>query len=310
MPTEKEDPRSRGPRFYVIDGCSFSAPVLEAGLYIVATPIGNLSDVTLRALATLAGAYVIACEDTRLTSRLTRHYTIRAKLLAYHEHNAERQTPRLLAELAEGRAVALVSDAGTPLISDPGQRLVGAVIEAGHRVIPIPGPSAVIAALSSAGLPTDAFHFVGFLPPRQAARRKRLALLAAIPATLVFYESPHRTAAALTDMAAELGPDRSAVMARELTKTFETLRRGTLTSLAAELAAEADPKGEIVLLVGPPISAAPKNEEVEEKLAELLKSMSVGAAASELAVSTGLPRRELYRRALELRSLVGRHDEE
>ena len=298
MSTAPAETRTRG---YAIGGHAFVAAPLAPGLYIVATPIGHLRDITLRALETLAAADILACEDTRVTRVLTTHYGIRPTFLAYHEHNAEEQRPRLLAALAEGRSIALVSDAGTPLISDPGFRLVGAAAAAGHAVIPIPGASALLAALVTGGLPTDAFFFAGFLPQRGAARRRRIAALAAVPATLVFYESPHRTAETFADLAATLGADRQAALARELTKTFETVRRGTLGSLAAELASEADPRGEIVILVGPPQAASPEAEDVDALLINLLTDHSLKEAAQRAAVATGLPRRDLYQRALALK---------
>ena len=289
-----------GPAFSV-DGHRIAARPLDPALYIVATPIGNLGDITLRALATLAAADLIACEDTRATAVLLRHFGIATRLVAYHDHNAARQRPRLLAALGEGRAVALVSDAGTPLISDPGYRLVVEAQTAGHRVIPLPGPSAVLAALVAAGLPTDRFLFAGFLPPKSAARTKRLAELANVVATLVFFESGPRVAAALADMAATLGV-RDAVVARELTKTFETVRRGTLASLAATLAGEAAPRGEIVVVVGPPADAVVSAADADRLLRSLLAEKSVGEAASEAAAMTGLRRHDLYQRALAIKA--------
>lgn len=295
---------------YLIDGQPMRAPTLEPGLYIVATPIGNLRDITLRALATLAAADLIACEDTRVTRVLTRHYGIDTELLAYHEHNADRQRPKLLAALAEGKVVALVSDAGTPLVSDPGFRLVGDMVAAGHRVIPIPGASALLSALVAAALPTDTFLFAGFLPNRTVGRRKRLAELGAIPATLIFYESPHRTLDALIDMAETLGADRPAVVARELTKTFETVRRGTLGSLAEAYGGEAPPRGEIVILIGPPTETAPEAEEVDTLLSRLLAEHPLKQAAALAATATGLPKRELYQRALALRAGAAGDDDD
>jgi 16S rRNA (cytidine1402-2'-O)-methyltransferase len=286
---------------FYIDGQPVAAKPIAPGLHVVATPIGNLGDISLRALQTLAGADVIACEDTRVTRVLTGRYGITTRLFPYHDHNAEKQRPKLMALLDEGKAVALVSDAGTPLISDPGYRLVNAVVDAGHAVIPIPGASAVLAALVASGLPSDAFLFAGFLPPKEVARGKRLAIFAETPATLIFFESPQRLAVSLAAMASVLGGERKAAVARELTKTFETIRRDTLTALAARFAGEATPKGEIVVLVGPPQAKAPDAEDVDAMLAELLETRSVREAATEAAAKTGLPRRELYARALALK---------
>ncbi len=286
---------------YAIEGHAFVAPPLAPGLYVVATPIGHLGDVSLRALATLAAADLVACEDTRVTGKLLQRYVLKVPLVAYHEHNAERQRPRLMAELKKGGSVALVSDAGTPLISDPGYRLVQEAVNLGHSVFPIPGASAILAALVASGLPTDSFFFAGFLPPRSAARKKRLAELAAVPGTLIFYESPHRTAEALADMEVELGGGRQAVVARELTKAFETVRRASLADLAKTFAEEPEPKGEIVILVAPPLPVEYAAAGLDRDLAELLRTMSAGEAAATLAARTGLPRRELYQRVLALK---------
>jgi 16S rRNA (cytidine1402-2'-O)-methyltransferase len=292
------DDRHRG---FSVDGARITARPIEPGLHVVATPIGNLGDVTLRALATLAAADVIACEDTRVSRVLTARYAIATPLIPYHEHNAAAQRPRLLAALAAGKAVALISDAGTPLISDPGYRLVEAAVAAGHRVVPVPGPSALLAGLVAAGLPTDTFLFAGFLPTKETGRRKRLAGLAGVPATLLFFESPQRLAASLADMAATLGGNRRAAVARELTKAFESIRRDSLTALAAAYAEEPPPKGEVVVLVGPPVVAAPAAEDVDALLTSLLQSNGVRAAAEAAAAETGLSRRELYQRALALK---------
>jgi 16S rRNA (cytidine1402-2'-O)-methyltransferase len=286
---------------FSLDGQRFRARPLSPALYVVATPIGNLGDLTLRALETLAAADLIACEDTRVTRVLTDRYGISTRLTAYHDHNAERQRPKLLAALADEKSVALVSDAGTPLVSDPGYRLVNAALAAGHAVVPVPGASAVLAALVASGLPSDSFLFAGFLPPKTVARKKRLAALAATPATLIFFESPQRLSASLADMADVLGGGRPCVVARELTKTFETVRRDSLASLAAQLANEPPPKGEIAVLVGPPEETVPATEDVDALLLELLKEHPVSEAAAEAAARTGLPRRDLYRRALDLR---------
>jgi 16S rRNA (cytidine1402-2'-O)-methyltransferase len=295
----RRDSASSAPGF-TIDGHRIAVPRQPPGLYVVATPIGNLADVTLRALTTLAGADLIACEDTRVTSVLLRHYAIAVSLIAYHDHNAARQRPRLLAELAEGKAVALVSDAGTPLVSDPGFRLVQEARAAGTVPIPIPGPSAVLAALVACGLPTDTFLFAGFLPVKAGARAARLAALAAVPATLVFFESAQRLRPALAAMAAAFGTGRPATVARELTKMFETVVPGTLGELAERFSG-APPKGEIVVIVGPPAAAAASGEDADAVLTALLADHTVGEAAAEAATLTGLPRRELYRRGLSIK---------
>jgi 16S rRNA (cytidine1402-2'-O)-methyltransferase len=287
-------------RRYIVGGANFVARPLAPGLHVVATPIGNLRDITLRAIETLASADVVACEDSRVTRKLVNHFGLTTSLLPYHEHNAAEMRPKLLARLAEGRSVALVSDAGTPLVSDPGFKLVEAAREAGHAVIPVPGPSALLAALVAAGLPTDAFFFDGFLPAKTAGRRTRAKELAAIPGSLVFFETGPRLAASLADLAAELG-GREAAVCRELTKSHEEVRRGTLDGLAAHYAASADPKGEIVLVVAPPgESPAPEAADIDLMLATALRSGSVKDAATAVAEATGLPRRDLYQRALEL----------
>jgi 16S rRNA (cytidine1402-2'-O)-methyltransferase len=273
---------------------------LAPGLYVVATPIGNLEDVTLRALRVLRDVSAIACEDTRMTVRLVQRYGLCRTLLPYHEHNARQALPGLLRRLEAGEALALVSDAGTPLVSDPGYRLAAAVLEAGHKVVPIPGPSALLAGLVGAGLPTDRFCFAGFLPPRQSARRRALEELATIPATLVFYEAPGRVAEALADIAVVLG-DRPACLARELTKRFEEWRRGSASALAA--GAEADPpRGECVLLIGPPAADAgvPSAADLDALLRGALAHDSVRDVAAAVAEATGLKRRAVYARALEL----------
>lgn len=275
---------------------------LEAALYLVATPIGNLSDITLRALETLAGADVLACEDTRVTRVLLDRYGIVNRPYAYHEHNADEAGPRLMAALEQGKSVALVSDAGTPLVSDPGYRLALLAIAAGHRVVPIPGASAPLAALVGSGLPNEAFLFAGFLPSRDKARRDRLAELAGVPATLLFFESPHRIAATVAAAAEVLGETRAACVCRELTKTFEEFRRGTLGELAAHYGDGRTVKGEIVFVIGPPGEAdAPEAEDVDRLLTLLAKDMSTGKAATEAARRTGLPRKELYQRLVDLK---------
>lgn len=286
-------------RHYLLHGQKLQAPLLAPGLHVVATPIGNLGDVTLRALTTLAAADLVVCEDTRVTSRLTQHYGINASLQAYNDHNAPRVRPQILARLAAGEAVALVSDAGTPMISDPGYKLVREAIEAGVTVTTLPGPSAALAALTVAGLPTDRFFFEGFLPARDGARANRLAELKSIPATLVFYESGPRLAESLAAMATTLG-DRSAVVARELTKTFETVYRGTLVSLATEFGIGSDPRGEIVVIVGPPVEEKATSDDIDASLTTALATLSVKDAAASIAARLGLPRRDVYARAVEL----------
>ncbi|WP_274423523.1 16S rRNA (cytidine(1402)-2'-O)-methyltransferase [Chelativorans sp. YIM 93263] len=286
---------------YSIGSSAFSAVPPEPALYLVATPIGNLSDITLRALEVLAGTDIVACEDTRVTRVLLERYGIQQRLTAYHEHNAEQAGPRLLAALEEGKSIALVSDAGTPLVSDPGLRLVQAVQEKGVRVVPIPGPSAVLAALTASGLPTDAFLFAGFLPAKAGQRRSRLEALAATPATLVFFESPRRLADSLKAMAETLGA-RQAVVARELTKVFEEIRRGSLSDLAAHYASAGAPKGEVVVCIGPPDAAAPDVKDTDRLLLALSEEMSASKAAGEAARMTGGKKSDLYRRLLTLRA--------
>ncbi len=273
---------------------------IAPGLHVVATPIGNLADVTLRALATLSAADLVLCEDTRITRRLFDRYGIKTPLLAYHDHNAAAVRPRVLMRLGEGAKIALVSDAGTPLVSDPGYKLVEAALDAGHRVFPIPGPSAALAALVAAGLPTDRFFFDGFLPAKGGQRKTRIAELAAIPATLVLYESGPRLAASLADLSAGLGV-RHASVCRELTKTFEEVRRGTLADLAAHYEKAGAPKGEIVVVIAPPAEAAVMSaDELDAKLVDALARGSVKDAVAEVARETGLARREVYARALAL----------
>ena len=271
----------------------------DPGLYIVATPIGNLRDVTLRALDILRAADVIACEDTRITGRLLKAYGIETASIPYHDHNAARARPGLIKRLERGEIVALVSDAGTPLVSDPGFKLVEACAEAGIAVYAAPGASALLAGLGVAGLPTDRFYFAGFLPPKQAARRKALREIAAVPGTLVIYESARRLAASLTDMAAVLG-DRRASVARELTKRFEEVVRGSLTMLAARYAESGPPKGEIVVIVAPPVPPEIGEEMIDRALTAALERQSVKDAARDVAAALGLPRRRLYERALAL----------
>jgi 16S rRNA (cytidine1402-2'-O)-methyltransferase len=267
----------------------------------VATPIGNLGDVGLRALAVLRGADLICCEDTRVTVRLLARYGIATRLAPYHDHNAEAARPAILAALERGERVALVSDAGTPLLSDPGYKLVCAALARDLPVTAIPGPSAALAALVLSGLPPDRFLFAGFLPRTGAARRAALGRWASLDATLVFYEAPPRLAAALADMARVLGP-RQAAVARELTKLHEELRRGPLGELAAYYREAGAPRGETVVIVGPPEAPTPPAEdEIDRRLHAALGELGVREAAAKVAIETGLPRRVLYRRALLLR---------
>jgi 16S rRNA (cytidine1402-2'-O)-methyltransferase len=269
------------------------------GLHVVATPIGNLGDITLRAIEVLKHVDLIACEDTRVTGRLLKAHGIETPMFPYHDHNAERVRPVLIERLQRGEKMALVSDAGTPLVSDPGFRLVRECIARGIPVVPLPGPSAALAALMAAGLPTDRFLFVGFLPAKTAARRAALAELAPVRATLVIYESPHRLAAALADMAKALGA-REVAVARELTKMFEEVRRGALAELADHYAAAPEPKGEIVVVVGPPAPEPPREEALDEALGAALAAMSLRDAVAQVTRETGLARSRVYARALEL----------
>ena len=287
------------PRRFTLAGGSIDAPPLAGGIYVVATPIGNLRDITMRALETLAAADVIACEDTRVTRKLLDRYGIATPLTPYHEHNAAEARPRLLARLAAGEAVALVSDAGTPLISDPGFKLLREASAAGHAVTALPGASSVLAALSVAALPTDRFFFEGFLPPKQAARQKRVGELARIPATLVLFESGPRIAESLADLAAGLGP-RQAAICRELTKLHETVQRDELSVLARLYAGGAETRGEFVIVIAPPAEETAKSEDVDALLRTALARTSVKDAVGEVAMATGQPRRDVYRRALEL----------
>ncbi len=293
-------------RTYMIGQVEIVARPLQPALYLVATPIGNLADITLRALETLAAADIVACEDTRVTRVLLERYGIRQRTTAYHEHNAAEAGPRLIEALVAGKSVALVSDAGTPLVSDPGFRLVGQALEAGIRVVPIPGPSAVLAALTASGLPSDAFLFAGFLPVKDGQRRSRLAALKPVPATLVFFESPRRIADSLRAMADVLGDTRPAAIGRELTKAFEEMRTGTLSSLAAHYREADTPKGEIVVCVGPPGNRPETQaEDVDRLLLSLAGEMPASKAAAEAARMTGGQKPALYRRLLELKDMAG-----
>ena len=286
-------------RRYLLKEQAIEAPALAGGLHVVATPIGNLRDISLRALETLAAADLIACEDTRVTRKLTDHYGIATPLTPYHEHNAAQARPKLLARLAAGAAVALVSDAGTPLISDPGFKLAREAGAAGHVVTALPGASAVLAALTISGLPTDRFMFEGFLPPREGQRRKRIDEIKLIPATLVLFETGPRIAASLADLAGGLGP-REAAVCRELTKLYEEVRRGDLASLARHYADSDEPRGEIVIVIAPPGAPSSDAADLDALLRQALGRVSVKEAVAEVAAVTGRPRREVYQRALKL----------
>src|SRR6202140_4111871 len=287
-------------RTFSVDGHTLTAPKPVPGLYLVATPIGNLGDITLRALETLAGVDIIACEDTRITRRLTERYAITAQLKPYHEHNAAMARPKILERLAEGASIALVSDAGTPLISDPGFKLVREVCAAGFPMIALPGPSSVLTALSVAALPTDRFFFEGFLPPKQTARRARLTELSRIDATLVMFDSGNRVQDTLADLAAIMG-GRDGAICRELTKMHEEVKRGPLTELA-QAADTLETRAEFVLVIGPPPKGA--QTMTEEALDDLLRSSlardSVKDAVAHAVELSGRPRRAVYARALEL----------
>jgi 16S rRNA (cytidine1402-2'-O)-methyltransferase len=292
------DPRQQ--RVFRVSGQDVPARELPAGLYLVATPIGNLGDVTLRALETLAAASTIACEDSRVTRRLLDRYGVTTPLMPYHDHNAEAMRPKILTLLDSGAAVALVSDAGTPLVSDPGFKLVQAAQAAGHTVTAVPGPSAVLAALTASGLPTDRFFFEGFLPPREAARRERLDELAGIPGSLVFFETGPRIAAMLADLAGRLG-GRTAAVCRELTKLHEEIRRGDLAALAQAWRDGAETRGEFVVVVGPPAKGEPAAAvDLDGLLTQALATASLKDAVEAVAAATGQKRRIVYQRALAL----------
>lgn len=275
------------------------AGTLEPGLYLIATPIGNLADITLRALGVLARADIVCCEDTRHSAKLLQHYAIHAVTRAFHEHNEDAGRPRLLKELQDGKRIAVISDAGTPLISDPGFKLVRECAAAGIPVTCIPGPSSVVTALAASGLPCDAFFFSGFLPPKQAARRVRIGELKAIPGTLVLFETPQRVAEALIDLADVLGV-RDAVVAREMTKLHEEFARGTLAELAASFSAR-DIKGEVVLLIAAAKDAEILDRDVEAALDAALTSMSLKDAAKAVADALGVPKSRVYNLGLKLK---------
>lgn len=293
-------PADERSRTYSLGQNTITVSRSSPGLYLVATPIGNLGDITLRALETLAGADLIACEDSRVTRKLLDRFLIATPLTPYHEHNAQAARPKLLERLARGASIALVSDAGTPLISDPGFKLVREVAASGHAITPIPGASAVLAALTVAGLPTDRFYFEGFLPPRDGARRARIKELASIDATLVLFEGGSRIADALRDLADAMGA-RDGAVCRELTKLHEDVRRQPLERLAAE-AGQLETRGEFVIVVGPPPAGSQRlsASDVDDILKAALKTGSVKDAVAHAVDLSGRPKREVYARALEL----------
>ncbi len=284
------------------------AAPLPAGLYLVATPIGNLADITLRALSVLAAADLVLAEDTRHSRRLLQHYAIDRPLRALHDHNETHEIEWIAARIAGGAAVALISDAGTPLISDPGFKLVRELAGRQLPLVPIPGPSALTAALSVAGLPSDTATFGGFLPVKSGARRTRIAELARAPGTLILFEAANRLADSLAALADGLGGGRPAVIARELTKHFEEFRRGSLDELTAE-AAERDIKGEIVLLIGGAAPTAPEQKLIESALTEQLKYATLRDAVTSVAATFALPRKEIYRLAVTLRDSTATGDD-
>ena len=304
----RRDPASTGagarpPATFTAFGLAAEAEAIDPGLHVVATPIGNLKDVSFRALATLAAADAVLAEDTRVTRTLLMHYGITTPLVAYHEHSNAAVRERMIARMQAGEALALVSDAGTPLVSDPGFKLVQAAIEAGLSVTPIPGPSAVMTAIVAAGLPTDRFFFEGFLPAKSGARRNRLEALGRIPGTVVLFESPHRLPEMLVDAVEVLGPTRPAAVARELTKLYETIRRGSLGDLAGLYAEEGAPKGEVVVIIGTQDEApdaAETDAGLDAALTAALARHSIKDAATLVADETGQPRRTVYARALAL----------
>lgn len=275
---------------------------IAPGLYLVATPIGNLGDITRRALQTLAACDVVACEDSRATERLMQHYGLKTPRIAYHEHSTPAARKAILQRLSEGQRVALVSDAGTPLISDPGYRLVQEAVAQGAYVSALPGPSAPLMALILSGLPSDRFYFAGFLPPKGAARRSHLAGLASLDATLIFFESPRRLPQCLVDMAQMLG-DRPTAIARELTKLFEEVRRDRLGALRDHYRDAGPPKGEVVIVVSPP-SASPdqtaQEDGLDAQLTAALGRLRLKEAVAQVAAQSGLPRKQVYARALSL----------
>ena len=275
-------------------------PTLSSGLYLVATPIGNLMDLSIRAIEILRNVDIIACEDTRVTSKILTRHTIKTRMKAYHEHNANRMRPTLLSTIKNGGSIALVSDAGTPTISDPGYKLVKECVECGFDITAMPGANAAITGLVLSGLPTDRFLFAGFLNSKTSRRCQELAELSNVPTTLIFYESTKRLTATLKDMVKQLG-DRPAAIARELTKRHEEVRRDTLLNLTAHYLNVGAPRGEIVIVVAPPIKKPPlSNKDLDDLVLKQLQTLSVRDTTAKLAIETGLPKRQIYTRALKL----------
>ena len=275
------------------------AKSLHPGLYVTATPIGNLADITYRAVDVLSLVDLIVCEDTRVSAKLLSHYEISTKCIAYHDHNAARMRPQILEKLKSGAAIALISDAGTPLISDPGFKLVRAAAELGVNIISVPGPSSPIAALSIAGLPSDRFLFLGFLPAKTHARRQVLSEVSKINSTLVFLETGPRLVKMLGDVIDVLGP-RQGVVAREMTKLYEEVSRGTIDQLIERFGAVARVKGEIVVIIEPPAGKSLEADEVDALILEHLSAASLKEAVAQVAIRTGISRRKIYTRALSL----------
>ncbi len=306
--TADRDSAQRPAPSFAINGTAFTAPRIASGLYLVATPIGNLGDITLRALETLAGADLIACEDTRVTKKLLDRFAIATPLTPYHDHNAATARPKLLEKLGDSAAIALVSDAGTPLISDPGFKLVREASQAGIAVTALPGASSVLSALCVAALPTDRFFFEGFLPSKAAARRSRISELAKIDATLVLFESGARIADALKDLSVAFG-DREAAICREMTKLHEEILRGAVAALSRN-AEKLETRGEFVIVIAPPAKAdaAMSDAELDDALSAALSVRSVKDAVAEIAAISGRGKREVYARALELAKHVKDRD--
>ncbi|MCX7349669.1 MAG: 16S rRNA (cytidine(1402)-2'-O)-methyltransferase [Alphaproteobacteria bacterium] len=290
---------------YIIGAHRFEAEPLASGLYVVATPIGNLGDMTIRALATLAGAETVLCEDTRTSGKLMERFAIKTRLAPYHEHNAQKVRPQILARLQQGATIALISDAGMPLVSDPGYRLVKEAVAMGIPVTACPGPSAVLTGLALSGLPTDRFLFAGFVPQKQGERKKLFAEFARLKATLIFFESPHRIIETLHDLSSAL-PGRHVAVTRELTKLHEEVLRGAAAEIAMQLESRPSVKGEITLLVGPPEAEEEVSEtELENAITHALTEMPASKAASEVAKRFNLNRADVYQRILARRESDG-----